>query len=331
MESCILPCSFQSAGEVHIRWIQLRATQIPVLSFYSDQDQVRLHDRRFRGRSALFRDQISRGNASLLLTGVKVQDEGRYECFTESSGAKNHSFISLTVDGTRITQWCKNPRHSHNICFLWVLLFFFFLQLQSVKSKLSRWETESAAAQRESIPTLSTAGPLKRRPTQASRAPSESAGPKNSFTTSTAPWRSLKTFHTWSTAAASAPGETRGRSLCFDQVRHSPCCTIFRYVIPYVLHLMRFCLKHFSVARLRFYQRAGSWSNHQLLGLEPRRDEARLEVQPQSDPSEQKQDRRRPQRVGGLEETREGRVRVGEPHLEGFILKTGGTLHLWAQ
>lgn len=100
MESCILPCSFQSNGEVHIRWIQLRAKKIPVVSFYSNQVQDRLQDqdRRFRGRSSLFRDQISRGNASLFLTDVKVQDEGRYECFTESSGAKNLSFISLTVD-----------------------------------------------------------------------------------------------------------------------------------------------------------------------------------------------------------------------------------------
>uniref|UniRef100_A0A3B3YMI8 Ig-like domain-containing protein n=1 Tax=Poecilia mexicana TaxID=48701 RepID=A0A3B3YMI8_9TELE len=54
-----------------------------------------------QGRASLFWDQISRGNASLLLRGVKVQDEGRYECFTSSSAANSHSFINLMVDGRR--------------------------------------------------------------------------------------------------------------------------------------------------------------------------------------------------------------------------------------
>ncbi|KAM4544108.1 uncharacterized protein V3H82_021912 [Fundulus diaphanus] len=98
MESCLLPCSFQSSREVHIHWIQLTDGPVRVHSFHSDQNQPRLQDRRLRGRSSLFRDQISGGNASLLLTGVKVEDEGRYECFTNSSGAISHSFINVTVD-----------------------------------------------------------------------------------------------------------------------------------------------------------------------------------------------------------------------------------------
>uniref|UniRef100_A0A3Q2QL49 Ig-like domain-containing protein n=1 Tax=Fundulus heteroclitus TaxID=8078 RepID=A0A3Q2QL49_FUNHE len=89
MESCILPCNLKNGDELVLHW------------FYTEGDlfnEPRLQDGRFRGRSSLFRDQISGGNASLLLTGVKVEDEGRYECFTNSSGAISHSFISVTVD-----------------------------------------------------------------------------------------------------------------------------------------------------------------------------------------------------------------------------------------
>ncbi|XP_014877571.1 butyrophilin subfamily 1 member A1-like isoform X2 [Poecilia latipinna] len=97
MESCVLPCRFHSSREIHIHWVQLKARPVPVRSFHSNQSQQD-QDQRFRGRASLFWDQISRGNASLLLKGVKVQDEGRYECFTSSSAANSHSFINLMVD-----------------------------------------------------------------------------------------------------------------------------------------------------------------------------------------------------------------------------------------
>uniref|UniRef100_A0A8C3B1M6 Ig-like domain-containing protein n=1 Tax=Cyclopterus lumpus TaxID=8103 RepID=A0A8C3B1M6_CYCLU len=74
--SCILPCSFPPGGEVVLYWIQV-ATGNTIHYFYNNQDQVEL----FRSRTSLFNDEISRGNASLLLKGVKVQDEGKYECY----------------------------------------------------------------------------------------------------------------------------------------------------------------------------------------------------------------------------------------------------------
>ncbi|MEQ2317122.1 hypothetical protein AMECASPLE_039550 [Ameca splendens] len=38
------------------------------------------------------------GNASLLLTEVKVEDQGRYECFINSNSGPKESFINLKVD-----------------------------------------------------------------------------------------------------------------------------------------------------------------------------------------------------------------------------------------
>ncbi|KAG7231241.1 hypothetical protein INR49_012072 [Caranx melampygus] len=98
MESCILPCSFQGGKDVVLHWIQLTAGGLPVHSYYHNQDQLTYQGQSFRGRTSLFKDQISRGNASLQLTGVKVQDQGRYKCFTSTMSGYKESFINLNVD-----------------------------------------------------------------------------------------------------------------------------------------------------------------------------------------------------------------------------------------
>ncbi|GLD54480.1 CD276 antigen-like isoform X1 [Lates japonicus] len=99
MESCILPCSFQSGTDPVILWFLETAGDLHVHSFYSNKDQLG-----FRGRTSLFKDQISRGNASLQLTGVEVQDQGRYRCYTSTMRGNKDSFINLRVDGMRDTQ-----------------------------------------------------------------------------------------------------------------------------------------------------------------------------------------------------------------------------------
>ncbi|TDG97565.1 hypothetical protein EPR50_G00227160 [Perca flavescens] len=98
MESCILPCSFPPGDEVVIHWIQMTTKDIQAHSYYHNQDQLGLQDQHFRGRTSLFQDQISRGNASLRLTGVEVQDQGRYKCYTGTITGNKELFINLNVD-----------------------------------------------------------------------------------------------------------------------------------------------------------------------------------------------------------------------------------------
>lgn len=96
METCVLPCSY-SGTDVVIHWLQVSAGDLPVHAFYHNRDQLGNQNQRFRNRTSLFRDQISRGNASLQLTGVKVQDEGRYKCYTSTLSGGHDSFISLKI------------------------------------------------------------------------------------------------------------------------------------------------------------------------------------------------------------------------------------------
>uniref|UniRef100_A0A0S7EHY8 HHLA2 n=1 Tax=Poeciliopsis prolifica TaxID=188132 RepID=A0A0S7EHY8_9TELE len=98
LQRCVLPCSFQSHGDDVIHWFHHNGSELRVHSYYDHQDQLGHQDQRFRGRTSLFQDQISRGNASLLLTGVKVQDEGSYRCYSSTIHENRETFMDLSVN-----------------------------------------------------------------------------------------------------------------------------------------------------------------------------------------------------------------------------------------
>ncbi|KAL6098575.1 uncharacterized protein ACO6RY_17679 [Pungitius sinensis] len=93
-DDCILPCSFRPTGTVVIHWYK---QQIPVHSYYYNKDQFGLQNKHFSGRTGLFNSHIPHGNASLLLRRVKVQDKGRYKCYTSTRKGNQEIFINLEV------------------------------------------------------------------------------------------------------------------------------------------------------------------------------------------------------------------------------------------
>uniref|UniRef100_A0A3B4BH91 Immunoglobulin V-set domain-containing protein n=1 Tax=Periophthalmus magnuspinnatus TaxID=409849 RepID=A0A3B4BH91_9GOBI len=70
-----------------------------VHAFQYGTDHLKKQAETFRGRTSLFPEQISRGNASLQLSHVKESDQGSYLCqtFTSNSGAK--TWVHLRVKG----------------------------------------------------------------------------------------------------------------------------------------------------------------------------------------------------------------------------------------
>ncbi|XP_041947832.1 uncharacterized protein LOC121708937 [Alosa sapidissima] len=92
-EDCVLPCRFLQGGMV-IHWYK---QQIPVHSYYYHKDQLRLQNKHFSGRTHLFNAHIANGNASLMLRRVKVQDQGRYKCFTSTRKDSQETFVNLRV------------------------------------------------------------------------------------------------------------------------------------------------------------------------------------------------------------------------------------------
>ncbi|CAN9506090.1 unnamed protein product [Ophioblennius macclurei] len=97
-ETCVLPCSFKYSDEEVIHWIQEEPEKAAAHSYYYKKDQLGLQEKRFQGRTSLFLDQLSTGNASLQLRTVEIEDEGKYRCYTSTKAGQEHSFIQLEVN-----------------------------------------------------------------------------------------------------------------------------------------------------------------------------------------------------------------------------------------
>uniref|UniRef100_A0A3Q2PDN9 Ig-like domain-containing protein n=1 Tax=Fundulus heteroclitus TaxID=8078 RepID=A0A3Q2PDN9_FUNHE len=98
-ESCMLPCWLSYGSDPLIHWFYVSDGESVVHSYYKDQDQLQHQVENFKNRTSLFQDQISRGNASLLLRRVKVQDEGKYKCYSSTTGGFEQSFVNLKAEG----------------------------------------------------------------------------------------------------------------------------------------------------------------------------------------------------------------------------------------
>lgn len=71
-----------------------------VHSYYNDKDQVAHQDPHFQYRTSLFNDLIARGNASLQLTRLQIEDQGMFRCYTSTTtGGTNQTIINLSVTG----------------------------------------------------------------------------------------------------------------------------------------------------------------------------------------------------------------------------------------
>uniref|UniRef100_A0A3B5Q6Z7 CD276 antigen-like n=2 Tax=Xiphophorus maculatus TaxID=8083 RepID=A0A3B5Q6Z7_XIPMA len=97
MQSCILPCTLTNGDELVLHWFYTGGNR-NVHSFYQNQDQLGNQNLLYRNRTFLFKDQFPRNNLSLLITGVKPQDEGIYKCFRSSTKGFKETNINLNID-----------------------------------------------------------------------------------------------------------------------------------------------------------------------------------------------------------------------------------------
>ncbi|CAL8319434.1 unnamed protein product [Boreogadus saida] len=95
--SCELPCHFQPNSDTILHWVKKDGENVQVYSYYDDQDQLGHQDPLYKGRTSLFHDQISGGNASLGLASVNLQDQGRYLCYASTLEYNQETFVTLTV------------------------------------------------------------------------------------------------------------------------------------------------------------------------------------------------------------------------------------------
>uniref|UniRef100_A0A8B9GWK0 Ig-like domain-containing protein n=1 Tax=Astyanax mexicanus TaxID=7994 RepID=A0A8B9GWK0_ASTMX len=85
-EDLVLPCSLQpriSAEEMMVEWFRLHETDTLVHLYKEYEDRNADQMECYRGRTALFKDALRKGNASLKLSALQTSDEGAYKCLIQ--------------------------------------------------------------------------------------------------------------------------------------------------------------------------------------------------------------------------------------------------------
>ncbi|XP_066507777.1 HERV-H LTR-associating protein 2 [Hoplias malabaricus] len=95
-EDCILPCSFPSTDEkVFIQWYQQGKL---IYSFPEDDDEDEDEDEPEDSNMSLFSDEISNGNASLLLKDSSVKSRGQYKCMVNTTKSVEECLVIVKVE-----------------------------------------------------------------------------------------------------------------------------------------------------------------------------------------------------------------------------------------
>ncbi|XP_036407323.1 butyrophilin subfamily 2 member A1-like [Megalops cyprinoides] len=86
-EDVVLPCYLKpsvSAEDMRVEWVRPDSADARVNLYEDRENRNEKQIPSYRGRTALFPEELKKGNASLRLTGVRGSDDGQYNCFIQS-------------------------------------------------------------------------------------------------------------------------------------------------------------------------------------------------------------------------------------------------------
>ncbi|KAL7825480.1 hypothetical protein AOLI_G00326870 [Acnodon oligacanthus] len=107
-EDMVLPCSIQpniSAEDMTVEWFRLHLTDTVVHLYEAYEDKNEKQMKSYRGRTALFKEELQKGNTSLKLSKVQPSDGGAYKCFVESSTWYDDVTLYVEVKGKGFHAW----------------------------------------------------------------------------------------------------------------------------------------------------------------------------------------------------------------------------------
>ena len=102
-EDLVLPCSLQpniSAEDMMVEWT--RPDTGSLVHLYEDHGD-RNYDQMvsYRGRTALFKEELQKGNTSLKLSAVQPSDDGAYKCVIQDKSYSDAITVYVEVNGER--------------------------------------------------------------------------------------------------------------------------------------------------------------------------------------------------------------------------------------
>ncbi|XP_062393770.1 butyrophilin-like protein 10 [Sardina pilchardus] len=130
----VLPCSLKpsmSAEGMTVEWFRLDDQgQSSVVHLYKDHKDINTNQMSsYRGRTSLFKEELKKGNASLLIKQLSVADRGHYKCFVQSTDYDDisvqlsviSSLISLhKVDGEGFSLVCESSGWNPEPAVVWL-------------------------------------------------------------------------------------------------------------------------------------------------------------------------------------------------------------------
>ncbi|KAG7462084.1 hypothetical protein MATL_G00198800 [Megalops atlanticus] len=99
-EDVVLPCYLEpsiSAEDMEVEWVRPDSADALVYLYLDRENKNEKQSPSYRGRTALFPEELKKGNASLRLTGVRGSDDGQYKCFIQSQLWYEDAFVSVRV------------------------------------------------------------------------------------------------------------------------------------------------------------------------------------------------------------------------------------------
>uniref|UniRef100_A0A8D0U322 Ig-like domain-containing protein n=1 Tax=Sus scrofa TaxID=9823 RepID=A0A8D0U322_PIG len=105
-EDGILSCTFEpdiKLSDIVIQWLKEGVTGL-VHEFKKGRDDLSDQDEIFRGRTAVFADQVIVGNASLRLKNVQLTDAGTYKCYIITSKGKGNAKLEYKTGAFSIPE-----------------------------------------------------------------------------------------------------------------------------------------------------------------------------------------------------------------------------------
>ncbi|XP_067381356.1 myelin-oligodendrocyte glycoprotein-like isoform X3 [Channa argus] len=97
-DDVVLPCKVEPPLDVTTRTVEWKCNKTVVHMYKSRSDNPDAQDKKFRTRTSLFRDEMTKGNISLKLVQVNETDAGIYTCYVRKLHDKvKSSTVTLIV------------------------------------------------------------------------------------------------------------------------------------------------------------------------------------------------------------------------------------------